>query len=304
MSTSLKIAITGASGLVGSALSAALTSGGNRVLPIVRSRPRDGEVYWSPPEGIIESEKLEGLDAVIHLAGEGIANGRWTTAKKQAIVTSRIGTSELLVATFRRLSAPPRVLLSASAVGYYGDRGDEVLTEESAPGKGFLAQTAEQWEGRCADAAELGVRAVQARFGIILDPRGGALGKMLFPFRCGLGGRLGNGAQWMSWIAIDDAVAALCHLLSSSGVSGPVNVCSPTPVTNREFTESLASVLHRPACFHLPRTVLRVVFGEMADAALLSSTRALPKRLEDSGFSWRYAELESALRHLLSHRKS
>lgn len=299
----LRIAISGASGLVGSALSSFLTTAGHSVSPIVRTNPRDGQIFWSPRDGVIDAKALEGMDAVIHLAGENIASGRWTAKKKEAIEASRIASSELLVQALRRLKNPPKTLISASAVGFYGDRGDELLTEESSRGNGFLPQTAERWEQACLKASACGCRVVMARFGVVLDPRGGALGKMLPAFRMGVGGTLGRGEQWMSWIAVDDLLYAVAHLLHCSDVRGAVNLCSPELVTNRQFTQTLATLLGRPAFFPLPKVALRALFGEMADSALLASTRVVPKKLADSAFHWCYPALKEALSHLLGLRE-
>ena len=297
----MKILISGSQGLVGSALVKSLVEDGDEVVRLVRRERAFGatEVEWHPNHGIIDAEKLEGCDAVIHLAGENIASGRWTDEKKHAIRESRVKGTSLLSQTLAKLSRPPSVFLSASAIGYYGNRGDELLTEASGPGNDFLASVCVEWEQATAAAAEKGIRTVNTRFGIILAANGGALAKMLTPFRMGIGGRVGDGRQWMSWIAIDDVVAALKFLLSDSSVRGPVNFVAPHPVTNAEFTKKLGRVLSRPTIFPIPEFGVRLAFGEMADALLLSSQKVEPSVLEDKRFPFSWPALDPALRHLL-----
>jgi len=297
----MKILISGSSGLVGRALVPHLTKGGHQVVRLVRAPPAPGEaaVFWDPDAGTLDAAPLEGFDAVIHLAGEGIAAGRWTEAKKARIRDSRVKGTALLAGRIERLSRPPGVLLCASAIGYYGDRGDEVLKEDSPPGKDFLAGVCQAWEAAADPAARIGVRVVRHRIGVILSPNGGALAKMLLPFKLGLGGRIGDGRQFMSWIAIDDVVGALDHALATKLLRGPVNTVSPNPVTNAEFTATLGRVLRRPTIFPMPAFAARLAFGEMADALLLSSQRVVPERLMTSGYRFRYPDLEAALRHLL-----
>ncbi len=296
----MKILVSGSSGLVGRALVPVLTAGGHQVVRLVRARPAPGgaSVFWNPLEGILDGAALEGFDAVIHLAGENIA-GRWTEAKKARIRDSRIKSTELLAGRIERLSRPPGVLLCASAIGYYGDRGEEVLKEDSAPGKDFLAGVCQSWEAASEPAARKGVRVVRHRFGVILSAAGGALAKMLLPFKLGAGGRLGDGRQIMSWIAIDDVLGALDHALAAKAVRGPVNTVSPRPVSNAEFTATLGRVLRRPTILPMPAFAARLAFGEMADALLLSSQRVVPERLLASGYRFRQPDLEPALRHLL-----
>ncbi|MHC4390555.1 MAG: TIGR01777 family oxidoreductase [Planctomycetota bacterium] len=295
----LRIAISGASGLVGSSLSAFLSTGGHKVSRLVR-RAEDAPdaIEWNPAEGTLDAKKLEGFDAVVHLAGESIANGRWNKKRKKRIRDSRIEGTRLLSETLASLEQPPKVLVSASAIGFYGDRGEEALNEESEPGTGFLAEVCRDWERATKAAQEAGIRVAHARFGVILSPRGGALAKMLTPFRMGAGGRLGSGKQFMSWISLDDVLGALLHLVQTESLTGAVNVVAPTPVTNREFTKVLGAVLRRPTWFPVPATAARLAFGEMADALLLSSARVEPETLEATGFRFRHRELEPALRHL------
>jgi uncharacterized protein (TIGR01777 family) len=238
---------------------------------------------------------------VVHLAGENIASGRWTSEKKRAIRESRVNGTSLLSESLARLSRPPSVFLSASAIGYYGDRGDELLTEESPPGKGFLPDVCTNWEKATAPAVEKGIRTVHTRFGIILDANEGALAKMLTPFRMGIGGRIGDGKQWMSWIALADVVDALKYLIEDTSTRGPVNFVSPNPVTNAEFTKALGRVLSRPTLFPVPAFGVRLAFGEMADALLLSSQKVEPSVLADRGFPFTWPTLEPALRHILAH---
>lgn len=294
----MRIAVTGASGLVGSALCARLDSKGNEVLRLVRRPAGPGEISWNPDSGEIHAEALEGLDTVFHLAGENIAGRRWSPAFKERILRSRVDGTALLARTLAGLKKPPGVFLCASAVGFYGDRGDQVLTEEDAAGEGFLAEVCKAWEAAAEPARASGVRMVHLRFGTILSARGGALAKMLQPFRMGLGGRIGSGHQWMSWIALDDAVGALLHLLESD-LSGPVNGVAPGAVTNRAFTATLAQVLGRPAFLPVPAMAVRLAFGEMGEALLLSSCRARPARLSESGFDFLEPDLGGALRREL-----
>ncbi len=257
------------------------------------------EIEWSPDRYSISLGLLEGFDAVVHLAGESIAEGRWTDEKKKRIKDSRVRGTQLLGDALANLSQPPSIFISASATGYYGDRGEELLTEESAPGNDFLADVCVEWERATDIARKSGLRTVNARFGIILDPHGGALKKMLPPFRMGIGGRLGDGKQWMSWIALADVVEALRFVLTNESVDGPINFVAPNPVRNSEFTKTLGKVLSRPTFFPIPAFGLRLLFGEMADALLLSSQRVEPARLKAAGYEFRFGTLESALRHVL-----
>lgn len=297
----MKVLITGASGLVGSALVPLLTAGGHTVARLVRSQPRPGaaEIQWDPEVGIRETASLDGVDAIVHLSGENIAGGRWTAERKAKIRDSRVKGTRTLCEALARLAHPPKVLVSASAIGFYGDRGDEILREESAPGAGFLAEVCRAWEEATAPAAQKGIRVVLLRIGVVLSPAGGALAKMLFPFKLGVGGIIGSGQQYMSWIGLDDTVGAIHHALAQGTVQGPVNAVAPYPVTNREFTKALGRVLGRPTLFPLPAFAARLVFGEMADALLLASTRVEPARLVAAHYAFRHPNLEGALRHLL-----
>lgn len=297
----MKVLVTGASGLVGSALVPLLTAGGHTVARLVRSPPRPSvaEVQWNPETGIREIASLEGMDAVVHLAGENIAGGRWTAERKARIRDSRVTGTRTLCETLARLARPPKVLVSASAIGYYGDRGGEVLRETSAPGLGFLPEVCRAWEEATEPAAQKGIRVVLLRIGVVLSPAGGALAKMLFPFKLGAGGIIGSGQQYMSWIGLDDIIGAIHHALMTDALQGPVNVVAPHPVTNRDFTKTLGRVLGRPTLFPMPAFAARLAFGEMADALLLASTRVEPARLMAANYAFRHPDLEGALRHLL-----
>ena len=297
----MKILISGSHGLVGSALVQSLLKDDHEVIRLVRKQRTAGapEVEWHPNHGRLNPQDIEGFDAVCHLAGESIASGRWDDEKKRAIRDSRVKGTRLLSETIAHLSQPPSVFLSASAIGYYGNRGDEVLTESSAPGNDFLASVCVEWEQATQPAIEKGIRTVHTRFGIILDADGGALAKMLTPFRMGIGGRVGDGRQWMSWIALEDVVNGLKFLMRDRAVSGPVNFVSPHPVTNAEFTKTLGHVLSRPTFFPVPAFGARLAFGEMADALLLSSQRVEPAVLINRGFALSWPRLEPALKRLL-----
>jgi len=257
-------------------------------------------VEWYPDQGRIDAQHLEGIEAVVHLAGDNIAGGRWTAQKKRTIRESRVQGTSLLSDTLAGLSHPPSVFVCASAIGFYGNRGDEVLTEQSLPGKDFLANVCIDWEAATISAAEQGIRTTHARFGIILDAKEGALSKMLPPFRAGIGGKIGAGNQWMSWVGLVDVIAALKFLLADRSIHGPVNVVAPNPVTNAEFTTTLGRVLSRPTILPMPAFAARLAFGEMADALLLSSQRVDPAVLEDNGFLFSWPTLEPALQHILA----
>ncbi len=297
----MNILVTGASGLVGSALASSLTSTGYGVTRLVRRPPQPGEkaARWDPLAGTVDVSAFEGVDAVVHLAGENIAE-RWTTAKKVNIRDSRVKGTQVLCEALTRLASPPQVLVSASAIGYYGDRGEEILSDESASGRGFLSEVCRAWEAATEPAHQAGLRIVQLRFGIVLSPAGGALAKILPPFRLGLGGVLGSGLQYMSWIALDDAVGAIQHAIVTDSLQGPTNAVSPHALTNQEFTHTLGKVLGRPTVVPLPAFAARLMFGEMADELLLASARVQPAKLLASGYRFRYPELEGALRHLLA----
>ena len=288
----MKIAITGSTGLVGSALVPLLTAGGHQVLPLRRPG------HWDPERGTIDKTVLEGVDAVINLAGENIAAGRWTNAQKAKIRDSRVKGTKLISETIAKLERRPQVMVSASATGYYGDRGSEVLREDSPPGTGFLPDVCRQWEAATDPAARAGIRVVHVRTGLVLSGKGGALGKMLLPFKMGVGGVIGSGKQYWSWISLDDLCAAIAHSLEAD-LHGPVNAVSPAPVTNYEFTKALGRVLSRPTIFPLPGFAARIALGEMAGELLLASARVEPARLQASRFTFKHRELEPALRYLL-----
>ena len=300
----MKILVSGSSGLVGSALLPVLRSAGHEVVRLVRrpsalSGSGDSTVQWNPERGELDGGRLEGIEAMVHLAGENIAARRWTAAQKARIRDSRVRGTALLSDRLANLARPPATLVAASAIGFYGDRGDERLHEDSASGNDFLSEVCRQWEAASLPAAEKGIRVVRLRLGIVLSPRGGALAKMLTPFKLGAGGKIGSGRQYLSWIALDDAVGALCHALADSNLSGPVNAVAPNPATNLEFTKTLGKVLSRPTLFPMPAFAARIAFGEMAQALLLAGARVEPGRLADSGYSFQYPTLEAALRHLL-----
>jgi uncharacterized protein (TIGR01777 family) len=295
----MQIAVSGSSGLVGSALLAFLTTGVHRITRLVRKAAAGDDVAWDVARGVQDLSRLEGAEAVVHLAGESIAAGRWTASRKEEIRRSRVEGTRRLCESLARLSRGPKVLVSASAVGFYGNRGDEILQEDSAPGSDFLAQVCREWEAATEPASRGGIRVVHLRFGMILSPAGGALKKLLLPFKMGAGGRIGSGTQFMSWIAMDDVVGAIHHAIVTESLQGPVNGVSPAPVSNAEFTRTLARVLSRPAIAPMPAFAARLAFGEMADALLLASQRVMPTRLQASGYKFRYPELERALRHLL-----
>jgi len=296
----MKILVSGAAGLVGSSLVPSLAAEGHEVLRLVR-RPLagSGEIPWDPAGGVLDPTRLEGVDAVIHLAGEPVADGRWNDEKKRRIRDSRVGGTETLARALAACARRPATLVCASAIGFYGDRGDEVLSESSAPGTGFLPETCVAWERACRPAAEAGIRVANLRFGVVLSPDGGALKRMLLPFKLLLGGRLGGGSQWMSWIAMDDAIGAIRHALATGSLDGPVNAVSPRPVTNAEFTRTLGHVLGRWTPVPMPAFAARLAFGEVADALLLASTRVEPARLLATGYAFREPELEGALRRIL-----
>jgi uncharacterized protein (TIGR01777 family) len=296
------VAVTGSTGLIGSALVEELRSAGHEVVRLVRRVPgEEDERWWDPDKSSLDPGVLAAVDAVVHLAGAGIGDRRWSAARRRQLVSSRVDSTALLAGAMATSESPPSVLLCASAVGIYGDRGDEILTEQSAPGTGFLAELCRQWEQAAAPAATAGIRIVQARSGIVLSARGGALGRQLPLFRLGLGGRLGSGGQWTSWVSLEDEVRALRFALEHGTVSGPVNVASPAPVTNRDFTAALGRALHRPAVLAVPAFALRLAVGRgLADEALLASQRVRPAVLEAAGFSFAHEDLAAALDASLS----
>lgn len=296
-----RVLIAGASGFIGTALVEHLRARGCTVVRLVRRQPAGpDELTWKPGPGGLDARPLEGIDAVVNLAGENIGAGRWTNERRTAIRRSRIESTHTLVEAMKRMQRRPAVFVSASAVGVYGDRGDERLTEASATGEGFLPDVCRDWEAEALRAETAGVRVVSTRFGVVLNPHGGALAKLVPVFRAGLGGRIGGGSQWMSWVTLHDAIRAIAFALDEPNVRGAVNVAAPEPVTNREFTQTLARVLRRPAVFPVPAAVLRTIFGEMADATLLASARVLPVRLGEHRFSFRHSELGTAIRYELS----
>jgi len=295
----LRIIISGASGLIGTRLAAFLGEQGHRVDRLGRSAPRAGstDIRWDPARGEIEAGKLEAADAVVNLAGENIGQKRWTEVRKRAILESRVSSTRLLSETIARLKKPPRVLVSASAVGYYGDRGEEKLTEESQPGQGFLAEVCRAWESATGPAAAAGVRVVILRQGLVLAGEGGALAAMLLPFKLGAGGPLGSGRQSWSWIALSDLVEIYLHVITHENLAGPVNAVAPNPASNAEFAKTLGQVLHRPALLRLPAFAIRLIFGEMGQELFLDSASVFPAMLTAPGFQFSFPRLEVALKH-------
>jgi len=296
------ILISGASGMVGSALRDALLRRGEELVQLVRRAPKSREeLEWDPaaPSPIAEARRLEGVDAAIHLSGANLAARRWTPEYLREVTASRVDSTRALAAALARLRPPPRSMLVASAVGIYGNRGNELLYESSEPGSGLLADLCHAWESATATAEEAGIRVVHLRFGVVLDRHAGALAQMLPIFRLGLGGRLGSGKQWMSWISLRDVIGAMLFVLDSESLSGAVNLTSPEPVTNTEFTRALGRQLRRPAVLPAPALALRIALGRMADEALLTSTRAVPRKLLDAGFRFAHASVEEALAEVI-----
>ena len=296
----MKVLIAGASGLVGSALIPALEAEGAEVTRLVRTSAGAGEIEWHPNNDQIDATHLEGFDAIINFAGENIAGGRWTDDVKRKIHDSRVNGTHLLSEAIAGLKQPPKVFLCASATGIYGDRDDEILDEQSDSGGGFLAGVCREWEQATEPAAAGGVRTVNLRFGPILAREGGMLAKLLTPFKMGMGGKVGSGKQYISWVAIDDVVNAIKLALKDETIRGPLNIVSPHPVTNEEFTKTLGHVLSRPTALSVPAFAARLAFGEMADEMLLTSQRVIPKKLNDSGFEFEHPELEGAFRKYLA----
>jgi len=293
----LDVAISGASGFIGSALSASLRADGHRVLRLTRGGVTSGDaIGWNPDAGRIDAPALEGLDAVVHLAGEGIGEHRWTADQKRSIRESRVRGTAVLAGAVASRERKPEVFVSGSAIGYYGDRGDEVLTEHSGPGDDFLSQVCVAWEAETQPASDAGVRTVLARTGIVLDTRGGVLARMLLPFKLGIGGRQGSGKQWMSWIALADQVGAIRHAIDHGSVRGPVNLVAPNPVTNANFARTLGHALRRPTIFPTPLLALKLRFGpELVESLLVASQRVVPAQLVDSGYEFTSSSLDAAL---------
>jgi len=292
----MKIVITGSSGLIGSALAAEFGAAGHEVVRLVRHHGgAPNAVMWDPMGESMDAAPLEGADAVVHLSGENLAQGRWTKAKKKRMWESRVQSTSLLSETLAQLKRRPQVMLCASGIGFYGDRGDEVLAEDAQAGTGFVADLCQQWEAAAAPAVAAGMRVIHMRCGIVLARGGGALAKMLTPFRLGLGGVIGSGRQYVGWIALEDVIGAVMHLINKSQLAGAVNFVAPQEVTNRQLTKTLGRVLHRPTLLAMPAWAARLALGEMATELLLASTRATPRRLPDDGFVFAYPELEGAL---------
>ena len=300
----MKIIVTGSTGLVGRALVRSLLSEGHAVTRLVRgesqtfSAPGTSAVRWDPQRGTIDAAALEGHDGAVHLAGESVAEGRWTDEKKRRIRDSRVKGTRLLAETLARLESKPKVLVSASATGFYGDRGDEVLVEESTSGEDFLSEVCREWEKAALPASQAGIRVVHPRIGIVLSAEGGALPKMLTPFKLGVGGKVGSGEQYMSWITLDDLIGVIRFAIDNKSVRGPVNAVAPNAVTNAEFTKALGRVLGRPTVLPVPGFALKLAFGEMA-GVLLGGQRVEPARLKEAGYKFKHTEIESALRHVL-----
>ncbi len=293
------VVVTGTSGLIGSSLVSFLSKKDITVCKILRENPTDDKISWKPEGGDWDSAFTDGIDGIVHLAGENIASGKWTEEKKEKIRNSRIEGTKRLCDHILKLPVPPSVFVCASAIGFYGDRGTEILNEGSSRGSGFLPDVCIGWEEAAQTVTVSGIRVVNVRFGVVLSKAGGALAKMLTPFKMGLGGKIGSGKQYMSWVAIADVTGAIYHTLTTDSLKGPVNVTAPNPVTNKEFTKTLGRVLKRPTVMPMPAFGARLAFGEMANDLLLASTRVAPKKLLDTGYDFQYPELESALRHVL-----
>ena len=296
----MRVLVTGSSGFVGTALVAALEGRGDKVVRLTRGDGATGKAAWDPDAGTISTVAFDGVDGVVHLAGAGIGDEKWTDARKRLVLGSRVTGTTLLARTLAGLPEKPCVLVSGSAVGYYGDRGDEVLDESSASGDDFLSDVCRQWEAAAQPAADAGVRVVNIRTGIVLDPRGGVLKRLGTPFRLGLGGRVASGRQWMSWITLEDEIAAILHALDHDTLRGPVNLTAPNPVTNAQLTKALGKALHRPTLLPTPLLPLKVIYGaELVQALLVGGQRVLPRRLETDGFVFTHADIETALQALL-----
>lgn len=295
----MKILISGSTGLIGEALTAALRADGVEVVRLARRATPEPHVLWDPAAGTIDKAGLDGFDAVVHLAGKSIAAGRWTRKLKNEILQSRVVGTELLAQSLAGLARPPKAFVCASAIGYYGNRGHDALGETSPAGTGFLPDVCRAWEAAAEPARQKGLRVAHVRFGVVLSERGGALAKMLLPFKLGLGGTLGSGDQFMGWISLEDAVGAVRHVLSTATLEGPLNAVAPQALTNREFTKALGRALHRPTIFPVPGFAARLVLGEMAEALLLANQRVEPRRLLESGYRFRHPDIDAALKALL-----
>ncbi|MEO6050167.1 MAG: TIGR01777 family oxidoreductase [Pyrinomonadaceae bacterium] len=294
----MKVLITGSTGLIGQKLQSSFTEKGYRLLLASRKEPKDDQhIQWSIEDGFNDPEKLEGVDIVVHLAGENVSGLRWTDEKKKAIHGSRVLGTRNVVNAISKLKQKPQVFIAASAIGFYGERGDEEVSESSAAGDNFLAGVCKEWEAESRRAEDAGIRTVILRTGIVLSKDGGALATMLLPFKLGVGGVVGSGKQWMSWIAMDDEIAVINFAIENETMRGAVNAVSPNPVTNYDFTKTLGDVLYRPTFLPLPEFAVSMIFGEMGDALLLASTKVLPKRLEDAGFEFKYPNLKPAIEH-------
>ena len=295
----MRVLITGSSGLIGSALIESLAANGHEVIRLLRKNFAEDSPVWDPENGVIDMTDVRDIAAVVHLAGDRIAEGRWNDRKKDRIINSRVRGTKLLAEFFAASNHQPHTIVSASAIGVYGDRGEEYVDESSESGNGFLADVCKHWEGATAPAVNAGIRVVNVRLGVVLSTEGGALKKMLLPFKMGLGGVIGSGKQYMSWVSITDVVGMIEYIIANDSMRGPVNLVSPNAVSNREFTKTLGQVLHRPTIFPMPAFVARIAFGEMANEMLLVSTRAVPKKLVDGGYKFRHPELGEAFEHLL-----
>jgi len=294
----MRVLITGATGLIGAALQKSFGEKGYEMLLASRDEPKaHNYIQWDAETGFAEPGRLEGIDAVVHLAGESVFGLRWTDEKKKAIRDSRVLGTRSVVEAISNLEDRPKVLVAASAIGFYGERGDDEMTESAAPGDTFLAEVSKAWESQARRAEDAGVRTVLLRTGIVLSKDGGALGTMLTPFKLGVGGVVGSGKQWMSWISLDDHIAAINYAIENENLRGAVNSTSPQPVTNQEFTKTLGEVVYRPTLIPVPEFVVSMVFGEMGDELLLTSTKVMPKRLIDAGFEFKYPELKAAIEH-------
>ena len=300
-----KILISGSTGLIGQALSSYLSTGGHQVVRLVRNSNLndEGTIFWDPLNHIIDSESLEGFDYVIHLAGENVGESRWTKKKKARISDSRINSTKFLAESLSNLKCPPKALLCASATGYYGDAGNDLLNEQSPNGTGFLAQVVDEWERSTRSATDQGIRVVNLRFGVVINPMGGALKKLLMPFKLGFGGKIGHGKQYMSWISLDDAICAIHHLMINSTVEGPINIASPNTVTNKEFTKQLGTSLRKPTVATIPAFIIKIMFGQMGKETILASTRVDSTKLSQSGYAYIFPRIEEALEHYLGKSK-